>query len=181
MLSLKRKVQLQLSAEIVVTGFPNNAEEAKKALAPVLQPKLKARLTDAQACLCIQELIDQQKISATIIYKGHRVWSRRRILRNLNRIAALRTVKNYKAVLSSYFYLFIISVCGSDPHHDRKGWLEAYPTFDAFKGFFLKNEHDKAVVDYVPDWKGDAKCIIVDIERKLFPFKSYLRSKRKPK
>lgn len=176
-----RKEQLTLSSEIAISGFPTDIERAKKALAPVLQPKLKAKLTDAKVRVAIQDIIDENKLSASIMYKGHRIWSRRKILRNLNRIITLKRLANGKPVLSNYFYAFIIDVCGSNPHHDRKSWIEKYPTFESFKSFFLKNEHDQTVMDYIPEWKGDSRRILADIERKLLPFHSYLRSKRKPK
>ena len=123
-------------------------------MAPLLQPKLRSHMTDAEVRLETQNLIDNDRLRASIIYKGHVVWSRRRILLNLYRIIRLGRLGNGKPVLSKYFYAYIVLVCGSDAHEDINGWVRLYPTIKEFKEFFRKNERGKAVTEYIPEWKA---------------------------
>lgn len=157
-------------------------------------------MSDPQARMSIQDIIDQQGLYASILYKGHRVWSRRRILQNLRRIikrgqlyagtnvkwmrmnskVCLPAVeKDFKPILSEYFYEFLIHCCGSNPHYNRAGWIGIYPTLDRLKQFFLKNEHGKPVSEYIPEWKADVKRTVEDIEWLLYPFRSYMKARQK--
>jgi hypothetical protein len=83
--------------------------------------------------------------------------------------------KDFKAVLSDYFYEFITLNCGSDEHYDKAGWIGMYPTLEDLKRFFLHNEYGKRVIEYVPGWKTDVHKILDTIEIRLFPLRSYAR------
>jgi hypothetical protein len=115
-------------------------------------------------------------LTALVVHKGHRVWSRKRIINNLHRVKSRGPES-----LSNYFYEFIKTDCGSKLYFNKAAWIKNHPTVDAFGNFFLKNDYGEDVCDYIPEWKADAKRIVEDIERTLFPFQSYLRSKRKSK
>jgi len=190
--------ELIYSDEIRILGSPKQLEKARSII-DALQPLLK---TEAQARLMIQDAIDEHHLNASILYKGNRVWSRRKILRNLERImekGALyrdknkrvrwlrvsdticlpKTPANFKPILSKYFYEFLILCCGSSAHYSREGWIGIYPTLEDLKSFFQKNEHGKPVSEWIPEWKADAKRIVDDIERMLYPFRSYVKSRQK--
>jgi len=186
------------SDEIRILGSPKQLKKARSII-DTLQPLLK---TEAQARLMIQDAIDEHHLNASILYKGNRVWSRRKILRNLERImekGALYGDKNkrvrwlrlgnmhvlpatpahFKPILSKYFYEFLTLCCGSSAHYSRAGWIGIYPTLEDLKRFFQKNERGKPVSEWIPEWKADAKRIVDDIERRLYPFRSYVKSRQK--
>ncbi len=172
--------------------------KAKKALEPVALKRL-ANLNDVQVRLLLQDVIDEKSLYVSILYKGNAVWSRKRVMQNLRRIIArgqlygnkqvkwLRVSsgiclpavpKDFKPILSEYFYNFLILCCGSQPHYSRAGWIGIYPTIADLKRFFMKNEFGKPVSEHIPDWKSDALRIVEDIERLLYPFRSYVKSKQ---
>jgi len=184
------------SDEIRILGSPKQLAKAQKVLG-TLQPLLKG---EAQARLMIQDAIDEHHLNASILYKGNRVWSRRRILRNLERIIERGTLygnkrvrwirvnasiclpetpSNFKPILSKYFYEFLTLCCGSSAHYNLAGWIGIYPKLNDLKSFFQKNERGKPVSEWIPEWKADAKRIVDDIERMLFPFRSYVKSRQK--
>jgi len=190
--------ELIYSDEIRILGSPEQLKKARSII-DALQPLLK---TEAQARLMIQDAIDEHHLNASILYKGNRVWSRRKILRNLKRImenGALykdknkrvrwlrisdticlpKTPANFKPILSKYFYEFLTLCCGSSAHYSREGWIGIYPRLEDLKSFFQKNEHGKPVSEWIPEWKADAKRIVDDIERILFPFRNYVKSRQK--
>jgi len=130
------------------------------------------------------------------------VWSRRKILNNLRRIIAkgnlygnkqvewlqvgdtLRlpaTPADFKPILSNYFYNFLHLSCGSIAHYSRSGWIAKYPTLEDLKKFFQKGEMGKPVSEHIQPWKTDVKRIVEDIERELYPFRSYLKQRQKTK
>ena len=165
-------------------------------------------MDEKEARLFLQDAIDNYQINASILYRGHIVWNRKKITRNLQRIidrgqlygnkrvqwvrvvpsgktdnatmACLPKVeKGFKPILSIYFYNFIVSCCGSQPHYSRAGWIGIYPTLNDLKRFFMTNEFGKSVAEYVPEWKSDVTRIVEDIERMLYPFRSFLKAKQK--
>jgi hypothetical protein len=82
-------------------------------------------------------------------------------------------------ILSKYFYDFLHLHCGSIAHYNIQGWITEYPTLEDLKQFFKKNEYGKRVLDHIPVWMTDAKRIVEEIERQLFPFETYLKVTRK--
>jgi len=157
-------------------------------------------MTEAQARIVIQDAIDEYTIDASILYRGNQIWSRKRIVQNLKRIIERgqlygnKRVKwlrvgsmlclpavpqDFKPILSEYFYNFLTLCCGSIAHYNRAGWIGIYPTVEDLKRFFMKNEHGKPVSEYIPTWKTDAKRAVEDIERLLYPFRSYVKAKQK--
>lgn len=190
--------ELIYSKDIRILGSAKQREKAQNVL-DAMQPLLKT-LGVAEARLMIQDAIDKHHLNASILYKGNRVWSRRKILSNLERIIKkgnlygnkrvrwLRvndticlpeTPAKFKPILSKYFYEFLILCCGSSAHYDRAGWIGIYPTLEDLKRFFQKNEHGKPVSEWIPEWKADAKRIVTDVEIRLYPFKSYVKSRWK--
>ena len=183
--------------DIIIAGSAKDIAKTKGVLEKI--PMLN-NLLEAQARIIIQDAIDEHHLNASILYKGNRVWSRRKILRNLEhiiekgnlygnkRVRWLRvgsmlclpaTPDDFKPVLSEYFYEFLSLRCGSMAHYSRAGWIGIYPTVNDLKRFFKKNEHGKPVSEWIPPWETDAKRIVDDIERRLYPFRSYLKSTHK--
>ena len=149
--------------------------------AEVLKHKRLKNLTEADARLKIQLLIDQQHLKAAILVNGNNVWSKERILRNLRRIMKVGILYNHDQrkppILSHYFYQFLHEVCGSISHYDIHGWIHKYSTVEHLKRFFKRNEFGKPVRDWIPGWYTDAKRIVEEIEEKLFPFQTFLKNK----
>lgn len=172
-------MQFKLSRDIVLSGTTEQVKRARKLLSPVVQVSqklpLSCSLSDGEIRIALQDLIDECHIKALVVHKGHRVWSRKRIMNNLQQIRNKGTEG-----LGNYFYEYIKTVCGVKTNYfNRKAWIAAYPTVDAFGAFFLRNEFGQNVIEYIPEWKADARRIAADIERALHPFASYVRNKRK--
>lgn len=172
--------QISIGKEITVTGTEEQVEKARKVLAPLVQVSEKVPLSmsfdEGELRIGIQDTIDMFNITAIVVHKGHRVWSRKRIINNLHKVK----VRGPES-LSNYFYEFIKNVCGSKLYFNKQAWIKNHSTVDEFGQFFLKNDYGKDACDYIPKWKADAKRTAADIERNLYPFQSYLRSKRKSK
>lgn len=157
-------------------------------------------VNEYKARIFLQDIVDNRDLYASILYRGSQIWSRKRIVNNLKRIQArgqlynnknVRWVrlnshaylpevpKTFNPILSEYFYNFLILCCGSEPHYSRAGWIGIYPMLEDLKRFFMQNEHGKPVSDYVPGWKTDAKRVVEDIERTLYPFRTYVKQRWK--
>jgi len=152
-------------------------------------------LSESKARLEIQKLIDEQSLKATILFDGNTVWSKNRILRNLEEIIKHGTLYNKKkpryipigsmlrmpvvgdCILSDYFYHFLTD-CGSIAHYNKQGWVTEYPTLEDLKEFFKHNEYGRRVLDDIPCWKTDAKLIVEAIEAHLFPFKHFIEQSK---
>jgi len=136
----------------------------------------------AEARLLIQKLIDQHHLKASIHVNGHVVWSKDRILNNLEEIIKHGTLYNQDQakppILSHYFYQFLHTVCGSTAHVDIHGWIHKYPTLEHLKKFFKSNEFGKPVVEWIPKERADAREIAAAIERTLFPFETYMKTRQ---
>jgi len=157
-------------------------KEITKAIAKLKRVQKKLELMkEADARLIIQELIDKQHLTATIMINGNSVWSKQRILQNLERIIQHGTLYNpdqeKPPILSQYFYQFLHLDCGSIAHVSIDGWVSKYPTLETLKKFFKQNEFGKRVLDWIPPEHTDAKAIVAAIEMRLFPFQSYLQQK----
>ena len=157
------------------------------------------QMKEPEARLKIQEIIDEHGLKGTVLINANVVWSKKRILKNLGRImkhgtlylrrspryvpvgSMLRFPQGGIPVLSKYFYEFLHLTCGSTAHYNIHGWICHYPTVDYLKKFFEKNEFGKRVIDWIPDWYADAKRIVEEIERKLFPWQTFMQMRAKEK
>jgi hypothetical protein len=191
------KNELKYSADIRILGSQKDLEKAKAVLDNLdLPPR------EDKARIVIQDAIDEHRLNASILYRGNRVWNRTKILNNLERIIEKGTLygnkrvrwlrlgsnlclpatpADFKPILSDYFYEFLLLNCGSIAHYNKAGWIGIYPTLEDLKRFFLKNEYGKPVSESVSTWKSDVKRIVADIERRLFPFRTYVKSRQKQK
>jgi len=140
-----------------------------------------SKMKEADARLLIQKFIDEHRLRASILVNGNRVWSKDRILRNLERIMKLGTLYNEDQtkppILSRYFYEFLSQDCGSIAYYDIHGWIHKYPTVEHLKKFFRHNEFGKRVLDWIPPQHTDAKAIVQQIEILLFPFASFMKAR----
>jgi len=138
-------------------------------------------MKEADARLIIQQLIDQNRLKASILVNGNTVWSKDRILRNLELIMQHGTLYNENQTkppyLSHYFYQFLHLVCGSMAHYDIHGWIHKYSTAEHLKKFFKSNEFGKRVLEFIPPERSDARVIVQAIEMRLYPFETYMRTR----
>ena len=139
-------------------------------------------MTEANARLIIQQLIDQNHIKASILINENTVWSKDRILKNLDLLIQHGTLYNLEdqtkpPILSHYFYQFLHLVCGSMAHYDIHGWIHKYPTTEHLRKFFKCNELGKRVLDSIPPDRNDARAIVEEIEAQLFPFEHYMQQR----
>lgn len=147
--------------------------------APIL-----STLSEPDARLMIQNLIDREKLKASILFDGNTVWSFNRIIRNLKqivkagklysdgtpgevRIGMMIFPSEVKPILSKYLYNFFHLKCGSIAHYNIHGWISHYPTLEDLRRFFIQNEHGKRVLDHIPPRFTDAKKIVREIEQIL--------------
>lgn len=172
-----------------ITYYGNEKEiaEAISTLKKYERRHKNAHLTsmkEAKARLIIQDLIDRHDLTAGILINENNVWSRTRILINLEQIkktGLLYSINHGEhAVLSQYFYQFLIT-CGSVPHNDVNGWIQFYPTIEHLKRFFKHNEYGRQVSKSIPVQWTDVKRIVDAIEAQLFPLESYVKSQQKEK
>lgn len=147
--------------------------------------------------LRIQALIDKHNLTAYILVNENSVWSKKRILANLDRIikygrlydkskprfypvgSMLRIPTGGDPILSKYFYEFLHLHCGTIAHYNIQGWIATYPTLDDLKALFKKNEFGQPVREHIPSWMTDALEIVDAIEMRLFPLQSYIRAQQK--
>jgi hypothetical protein len=153
-------------------------------------------LSEEKARLKIQELIDKYDLKARIYINGSMVWSKKRIMQNLQRIinhgklygtrkpryypigSCLKIPEGGKLVLAKYFYEFLRLHCGSIAHYNIYGWVATYPTLQDLKTFFKKNEMGQRVIDSIPPRHTDIRNIVESIEIVLFPFQSIMRARK---
>jgi len=158
-------------------------KEITKAIAKLkrVQKKLEI-LKEADARLIVQELIDKYHLTATIMINGNTVWSKNRILQNLEHIIKHGTLYNpdqeKQPTLSHYFYQFLHLDCGSIAHTDVFGWVSKYPSLEDLKKFFKQNEFGKRVLDWIPKDHTDSRVIVEAIEARLFPFLTYMQKRQ---
>jgi len=153
-----------------------------KAVAVIKKHKKLRSMKEGKARLEIQKLIDKHNLKTSILLNGNTVWSKKRILQNLERIMKHGTLydedQKKPAILSHYFHQFLHQVCGSMNHGDIWGWIHVYPTAEDLKQFFKKNEFGKSVLEWIPAWDTDAREIVQQILKKLFPFEHYMETRR---
>jgi len=153
--------------------------DIKKAAAVLNRHRKLKRMKEGEARLKIQGLMDEHNLKAAILINGNAVWSKKRILTNLQRVMKHGTLyrqDHEEPILSHYFYEFLTQVCGSIAHHDVEGWIHVYPTTEHLRKFFKRNEFGKRVLEWIPEERTDAKAIVEEIESLLFPFQSYLKA-----
>lgn len=157
-------------------------KEIRRAVDVLKKHKKLTRMAECEARLLVQQLIDEHHLKASILINGNSVWSKQRIMANLERIMKYETLYNLQQekppILSQYFYQFLIMVCGSINHYDIHGWIHKYPTVEHLKKFFMENEFGKRVVEWIPASHTDARLIAEDITKKLFPFKTYMKTRK---
>ena len=170
-------------------GNKKEKETAKEVLSRI--PNLR-QMKECVARLKIQGAIDEHNLKAGILVNGNTVWSKNKILRNTDQIMKHGTLygekrvrwtplgsmlympatpADFKPVLSKHFYEFLTLCCGSIAHYNIHGWIHHYPTVDYLKKFFQRNEFGKPVLG------TDAKRIVEEIEQKLFPFQTFIKTK----
>jgi len=165
-----------------ITYF-GNEKDISEAIAILKQHKDLERMKESEARLIIQDLIDQHQLRASILINGSTVWSRARILNNLEHIMKHGTLYNAEdqskpPILSRYFYNFLHLQCGSMTHYNIHGWIHKYPTIEHLKKFFKQNEFGKRVLDWIPPRMSDARTIVQAIEQQLFPFATYMKTRQ---
>jgi hypothetical protein len=142
-------------------------------------------MRETKARLKIQKLIDQHQIRATIMVNGNPVWSKDRIISNLEKLMKVGSLYNQDQRrmpnLSYYFYQFLWQVCGSSQHCDIHGWIHKYSTIEHLRKFFKRNEFGVRVFDHIPKRMSDARSIVKEIELNLFPFTHYMKTHPTPK
>jgi hypothetical protein len=160
--------------------YYGSEKDISEAITVLKKQKLES-LKESKARLLIQELIDKHHLKASILVNGNTVWSKDRILKNLEQIIKHGTLynedQNKPPVLSHYFYQFLSLDCGSIAHYDIHGWVHKYPTIEHLKQFFKHNEFGKRVLDWIPSERADARAIVQAVEMRLFPFQSYMSQK----
>ena len=93
-------------------AYLGSAKDVKEAIALVnaLMPQL-GRMKEANARLKLQQVIDEHLLKASILLNGNSVWSKKKILRNLDRIIKHGILYNENQrkppILSQYFYEFL--------------------------------------------------------------------------
>jgi hypothetical protein len=171
--------------KITYYGSEKEIAEAVSALKKYDRRHKKGKLMnikEAKARVIIQDLIDEHDLTAGILINGNNVWSKTRILANMEQIkktGLLYSINhNEHPVLSQYFYQFLI-LCGSTAHSDINGWIHIYPTIERLKQFFKHNEFGKRVNESIPAQWTDVQLIVEAIEAQFFPLESYVKSQEK--
>ena len=147
--------------KIKIYGSIREIEMAKA----ILEQNLSAELfneNESEARIEIQNLIDEHRIKATILWDGNRVWSKKRILKDVKAI-----IRRGMQALSDYLYEFFHLCCGSIAHYDKQGWICEYPDINAIRNFFVRNEYGESVLEWQPSWATDRIEIIKEIYRTL--------------
>ncbi|MFQ6095144.1 MAG: hypothetical protein ACE5NN_03265 [Candidatus Bathyarchaeia archaeon] len=160
-----QRTEFKLDKRIAIYGSKLDRAIAEKLLRELgdTSNRVPTSLSEGEARLKIQDLIDTYNLKAHILFDGNRVWGRRTLLRNLRSIIN----SNHMNKMSKELYKFLHLVCGSIAHYDRYGWIATYPTVNALRNFFVKNEYGKRVLDHLPVWYTDAKRIVKEMERLL--------------
>lgn len=117
---------------IKITYF-GSEKDISDSIAVLKQHESLTTMKEAEARLLVQELIDENHLKASILINGNTVWSKDRILRNLDLIIKHGTLysedQSKPPILSHYFYQFLTLVCGSIAHYDIHGWIhKPYPS-----------------------------------------------------
>lgn len=120
-------------------------------------------MTEAEARLKIQAVIDKFKFNVTVLYGGNIVWSFDRTIRDFKRALNAGSTTG----MTHQLYQFFSLSCGTIAHFNAAGWAAEYPDRAALRQLFLKNELGARVLNHVPEWKTDAKRIVSEMETLL--------------
>jgi len=150
-------------------------KEISEAIRVLKKHRALTMMKESDARLMIQKLIDEHHLKASILINGNTVWSKDRIIGNLEQIMKHGTLydqdQNKPPILSQYFYQFLHLVCGSIAHYDIHGWIHKYPTVEHLKNFFKCNEFGKRVIDWIPKDRADAIAIVEQNRNVAFPIR----------
>lgn len=152
--------QLPIDNRVAMYGNGETIEQAEIILLKNM-PDLPS-LSESQARIKIQEVIDSENIKADILFDGNSIWSKKKILRDIKRVKKYGMEK-----LSNYLYEFFHLSCGSIAHYNKYGWISTYPTVSHLRQFFRRNEFGERVLNHLPAWKTDAQVIVKAIEQEL--------------
>lgn len=151
----------EYNKKINIYGSSKEIEAAEKAL-NTLKPEILEK-PEKELRLEIQKLIKNYKLKASILLNGNIVWDKDKILKNIRTIIRHDDMSK----MSNYLYEFLHMECGSIAHYNKQGWIDTYPTVEALKQFFMKNEFGESVLKYQPHWATDRIEIIKEIEKLL--------------
>ncbi len=151
---------LPIDSRVALHGNKKSIEQTEIVLIKNI-PELPT-LTESQARIKIQEVIDHENVKASILFDGNSVWSKKKILRDIKKVKKYGMKK-----LTDYLYKFLSLSCGSIAHYNKYGWIAYYPTLSDLKQFFRRNEFGERVLDHLPIWKTDVQVIVKEIEREL--------------
>jgi len=118
-----------------------------------------AALSEPDARLRLQKLIDDGKVEAEILYDGNGVYGKKAILRDMRKL-----LRDGMESMTDRLYRFFTLCCGSIAHYDKGGWIATYPRIHDLRRFFLENEYGRRVLNDVPRWKTDVIEVVKDIE-----------------
>lgn len=119
-------------------------------------------MTEPEARICLQSLLDTEPLHAEFTFDGNGVYSKNKIIKDINRVK-----KNGMDKMTNRLYEFLHLCCGSIAHYNKQGWIDEYPTIDRLREFFKSNEFGNRVLDDIPTWKTDVKEIVTEIENIL--------------
>jgi hypothetical protein len=153
-------MKLEIDKRVAIYGSQKEITRSAEIITALL-PEL-PNMTEPQARLALQDLIDFKKFKTDILFDGNSVWSFNRIIRDIKKVQ-----KNGMTAMSRYLYGFLHLSAGSIAHYNLSGWVETYPTIDHLRKFFLKNEFGQRVKEYVNNRFTDSYLIICEIEQIL--------------
>lgn len=156
----KMRLLLSIDKRVAIYGSKQHIQEADIILLKNI-PHLPT-LSEPQARLKIQEVIDSENLKVDILFDGNSVWSKKKILRDIKRVKKYGMKK-----LSNYLYKFLSLSCGSIAHYNKFGWVAYYPTIQDLRNFFRRNEFGERVLSHIPIWKTDAITIVREVEQEL--------------
>lgn len=148
-------------SKITIYGSKKDVEIAEIILKQYLSPDL-FNDNESQARIAIQKLIDEHKIKAAILWDGNRVWSKKKILRDVRTI-----IQRGMSALTDNLYEFFHLCCGSIAHYNKQGWICECPDIASVRNFFERNEYGSSVLAHQPHWATDRIEIIKEINHLL--------------
>ncbi len=152
--------QLNTDKRVKLSGTDKHINETVKVLIGIDPPV--STLSESEARLKIQALIDNGNIKAGILFDGNSVWGKKKIIRDIKQVKNGGMEK-----LTNHLYQFLTLCCGSIAHYNKLGWIETYPTTEHLKQFFRNNEFGQRVLNHIPVWKSDVHSIVEEIEEVL--------------
>jgi hypothetical protein len=152
--------KLNIDSRVGLYGSKKEIDQTEELITSHL-PEL-PQLDEPKARLAIQQIIDNKKLKADILFSGNTVWSFDRIIRDVKKVQ-----KNGMTAMSRYLYGFLHLSAGSIAHYSLSGWVETYPTVEHLRRFFINNEFGERVLHHLPRWKTDAIRIVESIEHIL--------------